>query len=561
MTFPTVESSATTNAPFASSHVITMPSGIVAGDLLLLFGNVRGSSTLVFPAGWNRIANPGAGGNSSTDVQWKKAVGSDTLTVSVTVNNDSGNYNVYRIGFAEDPDTQAPEASEAVSSNSPNLTPTGGAKDYLWFTSLGSLNGANGSPPTNYANELSSRGGGNGMESARRALNASSENPGGWGTPGTQPTSTTIAVHPISLPTVVLTGTVVPTDAEADIRAGNRTIIMTVGNGTWATSGANFDAERQGIISGLVSAGSETGGFNVQVRPRIPVGNVVRDSDTIVTITIPAVATYQIENEETITATIPTSAIVGASDPTVATPTFDLINSTESGFPIVEGRTFSGQPATGTSVTVDLPSGIQAGELLLVYVGSDGPQTDIAFPGDWTRINFTEHTNSDGAQASAFRVADGTEGATITVTLNSSKPTTHVSYRISNFRSPTVQLPEVATNESGIETTTPDPPNLVPTGGIKDYLWFAFGTEFSGNDFTAGPSSYSNFQEAAAGTSSAAGAERQLFAASENPGTFTLIAGADWQTMTMAIHPAFFAFAEGAAGGGPGTFQKETFLL
>lgn len=519
-----------------------MPSGIQAGDLLLLFADHKSQSTFT-ASGWTVLFFVG---NTLNGVEcwWKKAVGSDTLTVTITVNNTNSNYNCYRITGAADPDTQAPEAATSSSSNPPNLSPTGGSKEYLWVTALGSSNGGNGSPPTNYGNELSSRGGGLGMESARRTLTAASENPGAWGTPGNDPRSATVAIHPISDPTVVVTGTFT-NDSETEIRAGGSTVILTMENGTWVAAGATFNAERQGIIDGMDSAGTDAGGWDAKVIPTITVGDVVRTSDTVVTITLPAVPLYDIEADETITITVPASAVDSFGSDVVVTPTVTLINATEGDFPVVEGSTNSGQGASGTSVTVDLPSGIVAGELLLVYVGSDGPQTDIAFPAGWTRVNFTEHTNSDGAQALGYRVADGNEGANITVTLNSSRPTTHISHRLTNFRNPTIQAPEVAVAQSGVETNTPDPPNLVPTGGSKDYLWFAFGTEFSGNDFTAIPSSYTNSQLAASGTSSAGGGQRELFASSENPGTFTLAAGADWQTMTVAIHPAYSIQAAG----------------
>ena len=77
-------------------------------------------------------------------------------------------------------------------------------------------------------------------------------------------------------------------------------------------AGNNFNAQRQSIINGIVSAQSETHGWNTDVKTAIPVANVVRTSDTVCTITLPAVASYSITANETITPTIPSTVLTGA---------------------------------------------------------------------------------------------------------------------------------------------------------------------------------------------------------------------------------------------------------
>jgi hypothetical protein len=91
----------------------------------------------------------------------------------------------------------------------------------------------------------------------------------------------------VSTTTATLSGTATASITEADITAGGKTIILTLTGDTWVASGTAFDAQRQAIIDGLVSAQSETDGWN-NTRPNIPVTAVVRTSDTIVTITLPA---------------------------------------------------------------------------------------------------------------------------------------------------------------------------------------------------------------------------------------------------------------------------------
>lgn len=128
--------------------------------------------------------------------------------------------------------------------------------------------------------------------------------------------------------TCALTGTVT-TAIEADIVAGGKTIILTLTNDTWVTSGATFDGQRANIIAGLTSAQSELLGWNNVVKALQGVSGVVRTSDTVVTITLDAQITYQITAPETITVTVPSTALTGAVA-LVASPTFDIALSAVS---------------------------------------------------------------------------------------------------------------------------------------------------------------------------------------------------------------------------------------
>ena len=87
---------------------------------------------------------------------------------------------------------------------------------------------------------------------------------------------------------VTLSGTATASITEADLTAGGKTIILTLTNDTWAAAGALFDAQRQPILDGIVSAQSEAAGWNAVVSPNEPVTSVVRASDTVVTITLEA---------------------------------------------------------------------------------------------------------------------------------------------------------------------------------------------------------------------------------------------------------------------------------
>lgn len=131
---------------------------------------------------------------------------------------------------------------------------------------------------------------------------------------------------PSTSPSASISGTATSSINEGDIVTGGKTIIITLTNDTWVTSGATFDAIRQDIIDGIDSAQSEATGWDAVVKAGESVSSVVRTSDTVVTITLSAFATYNITSTETITVTVPSTAVTGGGT-IVATPTFTVSTS------------------------------------------------------------------------------------------------------------------------------------------------------------------------------------------------------------------------------------------
>lgn len=121
---------------------------------------------------------------------------------------------------------------------------------------------------------------------------------------------------------IVLSGTIIGA-SETNIVSGGRTIILTLTGDSWVAAGGTFDAQRQNIINGLTSAQAEAAGWNAVVKATAAVTDVVRTSASVVTITLEAFASYNITTQETITATVPGSALLlGGS--IVAAPTFTI---------------------------------------------------------------------------------------------------------------------------------------------------------------------------------------------------------------------------------------------
>lgn len=121
-----------------------------------------------------------------------------------------------------------------------------------------------------------------------------------------------------------VTGTVTASVSESDIVSGGLTVILTLNSDTWLAAGSAFNAQRQNIIDALNAASSPTNGWNNEVRANEVVGSVVRTSGTIVTITLSAAGSYDIATAETITATIPASALITSVGAVVAAPTFTV---------------------------------------------------------------------------------------------------------------------------------------------------------------------------------------------------------------------------------------------
>lgn len=121
-----------------------------------------------------------------------------------------------------------------------------------------------------------------------------------------------------------ITGTATASITEADVVAGGKTVIITLTGDTWIAAGAgSFDLQRLNIIQGLDSAQSEALGWNLQVRDTEVATAVVRTSDTVVTITLSASALYNITAQETITVTVPGTALTSGNE-LESTPTFTV---------------------------------------------------------------------------------------------------------------------------------------------------------------------------------------------------------------------------------------------
>lgn len=214
-------------------------------------------------------------------------------------------------------------------------------------------------------------------------------------------------------------------------------------------------------------------------------------------------------------------------------------------FPIVETTNTTNGTGASASPVVNLPTGIVSGDLLIVLFRTAIGTAGVGWPTGWTELVESTADASDDAIAIGYRLADGTEGATITLTTSSAKFAA-VAYRISGAEEPATQAPQNSAAVTGT-SATPDPGSLSPTGGAKDYLWLWMGGwEAEQTSPPAGnPTNYTNPIGANSGTAGViatncrvASAIRSLNAVTEDPGSWTISASDDWTAFTVAVHPS-----------------------
>lgn len=215
MAFPTVTSITETILDNnATPHLVAMPATVVVNDLLLMFftNDHAPAQTVTTPTGWTLISGVDAfEERARLNIFGKKAAGTEggaTVDV-VTSGAQMATAQVYRILAAEwsqvlaEIEVGVGAQAQSTSPNSPALTPVGGAKDYLWIAATGcDTNTTVSVYPTNYTNGTDTvNGGGTPTEgattgTARRELNATTDNPGVFTTASVRWAAQTLVIPP-----------------------------------------------------------------------------------------------------------------------------------------------------------------------------------------------------------------------------------------------------------------------------------------------------------------------------------------------------------------------------
>ena len=220
-------------------------------------------------------------------------------------------------------------------------------------------------------------------------------------------------------------------------------------------------------------------------------------------------------------------------------------------FPSVVAVNGGNATVDATSVTINLPDGSNvSGRLILLFFTSDGSGESFTWPTGFTEILAEGGTGFTNGVA--YRFTDGTEGysstgATTTLTITSVEQSAHTTYLLSGVN--TSSPPEAATATTGT-STAPDSGSLNPAGWrTEDTLWFAFasanGLSSTTPRFSAYPTNYTNGRsDISAGGNGVvqAVARRELNAASEDPGAFTIDTSAGWRASTIVVRPGAVSY-------------------
>lgn len=211
---------------------------------------------------------------------------------------------------------------------------------------------------------------------------------------------------------------------------------------------------------------------------------------------------------------------------------------------IADADTTNGTVTTNSnSWTLTYPANIGSGDLLVVFVASDGGPTI-------TSTGFSQLAASGNGAASVVclaKSAGGTESGTFTLSLTASE---QGGWRI--FRIPVaswyggIPLPAGdgtagAGTGGGGASQNPDPPANNPFGwDVEDTLWFAACGVDTSRTISVYPLADRNTADVSGGANGATLGlcTTESAVASLDPGTFTISASDDWGAVTIGVRPA-----------------------
>lgn len=216
--------------------------------------------------------------------------------------------------------------------------------------------------------------------------------------------------------------------------------------------------------------------------------------------------------------------------------------------PSVSSVTDTDFASSVTSMAVNMPATVDAGDRLVAVCHVRNAGTWNTVPTDWTNLKEQAGGGSVGELSIFEKIADGTEdGGTATWVTSTGTTAAWQVIRITGAHASTTS--EV-TSASGDASAANPPSETASWGGSEDNLFLAIAghSAASTTAWSAAPTNYSGFAQNGASSGGAAvcvaHGYRQLTADSDDPGTFT-VSGSNrwWAAATMVIRPA-------AAGGG-----------
>lgn len=220
----------------------------------------------------------------------------------------------------------------------------------------------------------------------------------------------------------------------------------------------------------------------------------------------------------------------------------ELLSSFAANFPVIASSNSSNSGNSLVSThNVSMPTGIVAGDLLIVLAGIQTASITITDPVGWTQFLDAEQigANTGVRLRGWYKIAAGSDTCSFSTSAN--RASAHNSYRISGYQGVPVGLTATGQNAN------PNPPSLSPSWGEDKTLWLSAAAVRSGTtaNISSPPASYTDLLNTVSTTISSVAnirmgsARRELQAATEDPGNFTLsVSTQDWVAATVAIRPA-----------------------
>jgi len=182
---------------------------------------------------------------------------------------------------------------------------------------------------------------------------------------------------------------------------------------------------------------------------------------------------------------------------------------------------------------IDYPVSAATGDVVLVVAkmafAADAP-TAANFGDAFTEL-FRRDTTSGGQFAAYYRILDGTEGASVTVTWTNNRIGVFAGYHVTNFLGETTDI------VSGEAANNTNPPSVSSPAGSTIVQWIAGATSQTATTVSAYPSDYTDtdFLSCATDAHIAFGFRETNNAPSEDPETFTLSGGANYGAFTIGF--------------------------
>ena len=218
------------------------------------------------------------------------------------------------------------------------------------------------------------------------------------------------------------------------------------------------------------------------------------------------------------------------------------VNTNTVSFPVIKSKSTSVQSTATSTHTVVLPTGISAGDLLIVFFtnSDNGALDNYSVPSGWTTL----HLSTDVRRLVIYKTAGTSEGTSITIQTRDYRDrgvSVQSAHNVYCIQAGTFTGNVYYDSPSNTGTSAnPNPSSNTPTFGAGNTMWIAASYSDGVSNVTSAPSNYGSLTQAYSGTVGSNGATmatafRNLNAASEDPGTFTLSSSVGWGANTIAI--------------------------